>query len=157
MAVSKNLKELAKYVTESTGEERTYALCVFTDFALREGTKDAERYCAQVLSFHLYEEQSGGEADDLSDSDEKQVMARKVTVDSLVEFVALLDRNVDKELVRRIAKSALLQIRVESDKGIRAKLSRLLQSLGVPLEKIPASNLVIFAAALLAARYSLAA
>lgn len=151
MKVSKALKELARYVTESTGDERVYALCVFADVAVQEGTKDAERYCAEVLSYALSDDDQSEEdqVEEVADR-EKRTLARKVSADTLTEIVASLDPSLDKDVVRLIAKNVLRQLGREPDEGIRARLSSLLRRLGVPLERIPNAQLAVFAAAHLA-------
>ena len=153
MNVSKGLRQLAEYVTESEGDERTYALCVFTDCALKEGTKDAERYCAEVLSRHLCETPSY-EDDELFEAKTK---SRKVTVDQLIDVVTRLDRSLDRELVKRVAMNALRQLKAETDDSIRARITKLLVSLGVPPLKIHSAELAIFAFATVATSLSQAA
>ena len=159
MSVSNALKNLAMYVTESEGEERVYALCVFTDCALKEGTKDAERFCAEVLSAHLQDAEVGADGDEILDEELKvaKTQARKVTIDQLIETTMRLDRSLDKKLLIKVAKNAIGLLRSEEDDTIRAKLTKLLRILGVPFSKIPSAHLALFAIAEIAARFSLAA
>lgn len=157
MKVSKSLKELARYVLECPSDERAFALCVFTDVALSEGTKDAERFCVQVLARHLRMNSETEVSGDGAIAGESDAFALKVTVNQLTELTERLDRRLDHDLLVSVVKEAMKLMQAETDKGIRSRLTGLLTGLGVPLDKIPSSQLSALALTTLFCSVSMAA